>query len=87
MKNGNQKVEKLTAQDLNGALNLNIMKNISKLILGMVFVFGMTSMSGVNTIEAEKSTTKDCATAYTVCDNHAPDDYEHFASCMDSNGC
>ncbi len=65
------------------------MKNISKLILGMVF--GITFISNASVVETPKEITKavkvDCHTVYTVCDNHAPDNYEHFASCMGSNGC
>jgi hypothetical protein len=66
------------------------MKNISKLILGMVFVFGMTSMSDVDVSKTTKKVVVKqipCSTVYTVCDNHAPDNYEHFASCMEANGC
>ena len=29
----------------------------------------------------------DCYDVFTVCDNHAPDDHEHFMDCMESNGC
>tara|TARA_B110000014_G_C19960525_1_gene497110 strand:- start:64 stop:267 length:204 start_codon:yes stop_codon:yes gene_type:complete len=66
------------------------MKNISKLILGIGFVFGMTSMSDA---DVSKTTTKvvvmrvPCENVFTVCDNHAPDNYEHFVSCMNANGC
>jgi len=66
------------------------MKNISKLVLGMLFVFGMTSMADTKVAEAENvdaAKKMDCYYAFVACDNHAPDDYGHFMECMDDNGC
>lgn len=79
MKNGNQKVEKLTAQDLNGALNFIIMKN---LFLTLAFVlatsFSFASMNSSNGTPPNEDVTLEvpcfdftlsCGVSGTACGN------------------
>jgi hypothetical protein len=67
------------------------MKNLSKLILGIVFVFGVMPSSNAKAIETEKidavEETVPCPYVFEVCDVVFPDDYRAFDSCMQSNGC
>ena len=68
-----------------------IMKNISKFILGMIFVFGMTSMSDTNVVTEKLDTVNEykvpCYYVFDVCDTVYPEDYGLFAACMRANGC
>jgi len=78
------------------------MKNVKNIVLGMVFLFGMSSMTNVKEIQAKPILTieMDCNSAYTVCDNNArytakkyPQyvtyeiEYFIFLDCMVGNGC
>ena len=64
------------------------MKNVKSIILGMVFLFGMSSMADAN---VSKRTTKElkmaCSTVFTICDYLNPTNYDQFAHCMTANDC
>lgn len=77
------------------------MKKIKGIILGMVFVFGMTYTIDAKTIKLNNLLLEmDCYTAFTVCDNNAsyaaeqhPNlvtyeiEFAIFSNCMTGNGC
>lgn len=67
------------------------MKNISKLILGIIFVFGMMPMSNAEVVETAKPEAVEekvpCVYVYDVCDTVFPEDYGLFDACMQANGC
>lgn len=71
---------------------------MKKVILGLVFVFGMTSISDAKTKLATTIIEVDCYFAYTVCDNNVSYlakggnlsyelEFQIFDDCMTGNGC
>lgn len=69
------------------------MKVLKALMLGMVFLFGLTAMSSdKESLEAtsdkavfEKQT--DCSDDFNRCNVAYPESYKKFDSCMRQNGC
>lgn len=57
---------------------------LKTILLGAVFLFGMTAMTIANEeVEGEIP----CTTIYTLCDFGNPDDFDGFDKCMQRNGC
>ena len=67
------------------------MKILKPLVLGMMFLFGLTVMADESNQETSKVTTEmkkaPCSTVYTICDYAQPDDHDAFVNCMVRNGC
>jgi len=67
------------------------MKILKPLVLGIVFLFGLTVMAD----EPAKETSKEavevkkapCSTVFTICDYAQPDSHDGFVNCMVRNGC
>jgi len=73
------------------------MKIFKTIILGTMFLFGLTAMS--NTVVTKKTSSEEnvsitieeqiapCSTIYTICDYAQPTDHNAFVACMTRNGC
>lgn len=78
------------------------MNKISKLILGLILLFGLMSMSDIKQGKSTKVITPTleltCSSVYTICDNYVNYlningnlsyelEFTYFSNCMTASGC